>query len=249
MQLGEQGGKLYRGIVDAIRADIASGTYPPGARLPAERDLTERFGVSRPTIREAMIALEMLGLVEARKGSGVFVLESNAAASTESELDIGAFEIIEARRLLEGEVAAVAATEIDEAHLAELRLLMEQMADADSAAAEVADRRFHICIAEATGNAVIIAAVTDFWDMRFRSPLAREVLRKAGSLGTESRLAEHGRILRALEARSPVEARAAMRDHLNRVITHLLDVTETEAVERARAETAQRRRALARRAV
>lgn len=251
MTVGEQGGKLYRGIVDAIRADIANGIYVPGSRLPAERDLTERFGVSRPTIREAMIALEMLGLVEARKGSGVFVLDSSVAASApgESELDIGAFEIIEARRLLEGEVAAVAATEIDEEHLAELRQLMEQMADADSAAAEVADRRFHICIAEATGNAVIIAAVTDFWDMRFRSPLAREVLRKAGSLGTQSRLDEHGRILRALEERSPVDARAAMRDHLNRVITHLLDVTETEAVERARAETAQRRRALARRTV
>ncbi|WP_245843937.1 FadR/GntR family transcriptional regulator [Sphingomonas spermidinifaciens] len=250
MQTGEQGGKLYRGIVEAIRADIASGIYVPGSRLPAERDLTERFGVSRPTIREAMIALEMLGLVEARKGSGVFVLDSSvAAAAGEAELDIGAFEIIEARRLLEGEVAAVAATEIDEAHLAELRVLMAQMDDDDAAAAEAADRRFHICIAEATGNAVIIAAVTDFWDMRFRSPLAREVLRKAGSLGTQSRLDEHGRILRALEARSPVEARAAMRDHLNRVITHLLDVTETEAVERARAETAQRRRALARRAV
>ncbi len=251
MTTGEQGGKLYRGIVDAIRADIASGIYVPGSRLPAERDLTERFGVSRPTIREAMIALEMLGLVEARKGSGVFVLDSSVAASApgESELDIGAFEIIEARRLLEGEVAAVAATEINDAHLAELRLLMEQMADADSAAAEVADRRFHICIAEATGNAVIIAAVTDFWDMRFRSPLAKEVLRKAGSLGTQGRLDEHGRILRALETRNPVEARAAMRDHLNRVITHLLDVTETEAVERARAETAQRRRALARRTV
>ena len=249
MAAGEHGGKLYRRIVDTIMADIAAGTYPVGSRLPAERDLTERFGVSRPTIREAMIALEMQGLVEARKGSGVFVLASTAAAGTDTELDIGAFEITEARRLLEGEVAAVAATEIDEEQLDELRSLFEQMAKDDVAEAEAADRRFHIAIAEATGNAVIIAAVTDFWDMRFRSPLAREVLRKAGSLGTESRLAEHGRILRALEQRSPVEARNAMRDHLNRLITHLLDVTETEAVERARAESARRRRALARRTV
>jgi DNA-binding FadR family transcriptional regulator len=249
MQSGEAGGKLYRRIVDAIIADIVGGVYPVGTRLPAERDLTERFGVSRPTIREAMIALEMQGLVEARKGSGVFVLAQSAPAGTDAELDIGAFEITEARRLLEGEVAAVAATEIDAEHLAELRDLLGQMADDDVKVAEAADRRFHIAIAEATGNAVIIAAVTDFWDMRFRSPLAREVLRKAGSLGTENRLAEHGRILHALEARSPVDARNAMRDHLNRLIAHLLDVTETEAVERARAETDQRRRALARRAV
>ncbi len=248
MRTTESGGKLYRTIVQAIIADISSGLYPVGSRLPAERDLTERFKVSRPTVREAMIALEMQGLVEARKGAGVFVLASSTT-DADRELDIGAFEITEARRLLEGEVAAVAATEIDEAQLAELRDLLAEMDQEDTSAAEDADRRFHIAIAEATGNAVIIAAVSDFWDMRFRSPLAREVLVKAGSLGTESRMAEHGRILRALEARSPVDARNAMRDHLARVIDHLLDVTETEAVERARAEANQRRRALARRSV
>jgi GntR family transcriptional repressor for pyruvate dehydrogenase complex len=248
MRKTESGGKLYRKIVDAIMADIAAGLFPVGSRLPAERDLTERFKVSRPTVREAMIALEMQGMVEARKGSGVFVL-ATGTADADRELDIGAFEITEARRLLEGEVAAVAATEIDAAQLAELRTLLAQMQQPDNSAAEDADRRFHIAIAEATGNAVIIAAVTDFWDMRFRSPLAREVLLKAGSLGTESRMAEHGRILSALEARSPVDARNAMRDHLARVIDHLLDVTETEAVERARAEATQRRHALARRSV
>ncbi|PZQ59288.1 MAG: GntR family transcriptional regulator [Sphingomonas taxi] len=248
MRKTESGGKLYRRIVDAIMADIAAGQYPVGSRLPPERDLTERFKVSRPTVREAMIALEMQGMVEARKGSGVFVL-ATGPAEADRELDIGAFEITEARRLLEGEVAAVAATEIDAAQLAELRTLLAQMEQSDMAAAEDADRRFHIAIAEATGNAVIIAAVADFWDMRFRSPLAREVLLKAGSLGTESRMAEHGRILSALEARSPVDARNAMRDHLTRVIDHLLDVTETEAVERARAEAEQRRHALARRSV
>lgn len=248
MSAEERGGKLYRKIVQAIMNDIANGVFPVGTRLPAERDLTERFEVSRPTIREAMIALEMQGLVEARKGSGVFVLTSSTT-SEDRELDIGAFEITEARRLLEGEVAAVAATEIDETQLDELRSLLTQMEQEDTAAAEEADRRFHIAIAESTGNAVIISAVTDFWDMRFRSPLAREVLAKAGSLGVDSRLSEHGRILKALEARSPIDARNAMRDHLSRVIDHLLDVTETEAVERARAETAQRRRSLARRKV
>ena len=107
----------------AIVADITAGVFPIGSRLPAERDLTERFGVSRPTVREAMIALEMQGLVEARKGSGVFVLASTSGEIDE-ELDIGAFEITEARRLVEGEVAAVAATEIDETQLEALRALV-----------------------------------------------------------------------------------------------------------------------------
>ncbi len=244
----QAGGKLYRKVLDVIVAEIASGRYPVGTRLPAERDLTERFGVSRPTIREAMIALELQGLVEARKGSGVFV-RAVATVGIADELDIGAFEIIEARRLLEGEVAAVAATEITDEHLGDLALLLKEMAQEEAVRAEAADRQFHIVIAEATGNDVIIGAVTDFWDMRERSPLARETLAKAGSLGVENRLAEHGRILNALQARAPDEARLAMRDHLNRVIEHLLAVTETEALERAREETQQRRRALARRSV
>jgi GntR family transcriptional repressor for pyruvate dehydrogenase complex len=246
--MSERTGKLYRTVLAAITEDIASGRYPVGTRLPAERDLTERFAVSRPTVREAMIALELQGLVEARKGSGVFV-RATAASGAAEELDIGAFEMIEARRLLEGEVAAVAATEITEAHLAELRQLLDQMRQDDTVAAETADRRFHIVIAEATENEVIVQTVTDYWDMRERSPLAREMLAKAGSLGVESRLAEHGRILEALEARSPEAARAAMREHLSRLIEHLLTVTETEAVERAREETSRRRNALARRAV
>src|SRR6187549_2254858 len=98
MQTAEGGGKLYRRIVQAIIADIANGVFAVGSRLPAERDLTERFQVSRPTIREAMIALEMKGMVEARKGSGVFVLASSTV-DADQELDIGAFEITEARRL------------------------------------------------------------------------------------------------------------------------------------------------------
>lgn len=246
--MSEKTGKLYRKVLAAITDDIASGRYPVGTRLPAERDLTERFAVSRPTVREAMIALELQGLVEARKGSGVFVRATSASSGAE-ELDIGAFEMIEARRLLEGEVAAVAATGITEDHLAELRDLLEQMAQEDSGAAEAADRRFHIVIAEATENEVIVKTVTDYWDMRERSPLAREMLFKAGSLGVDERLKEHGRILEALEARSPEAARTAMRQHLNRVIEHLLTVTETEAVERAREEASRRRSALARRSV
>ncbi|MDH7639158.1 FadR/GntR family transcriptional regulator [Sphingomonas oryzagri] len=246
--MSDKGGKLYRRVYDAIAGDIAAGCYRIGSRLPAERDLTERFGVSRPTIREAMIALELQGLVEARKGAGVFVLATNTAKQAD-ELDIGAFEIIEARRLLEGEVAAVAAMEISDEQIAELRALLAQMDQTDEAAAEAADRRFHILIAESTGNSVIAGTVTEFWDMRHRSPLARETLMKAGSLGVDERLAEHGHILAALEARAPDAARIAMRDHLNRVIDHLLTVTETEAVERARAEVSQRRKALARRAV
>lgn len=246
-RVSEKGGKLYRRVLDALAAEIGSGAHRIGTRLPAERDLAERFGVSRPTVREAMIALELQGLVEVRKGAGVFVRGTSVRGSADA-LDIGAFEMIEARRLLEGEVAAMAALEIRDDQLAELRELLTLMGQGDVVAAEAADRQFHILIGEASGNAVLAATVTEYWDMRERSPLAREMLSKAGSLGVANRLEEHGRILDALASRSPAEARLAMRDHLNRLIEHLLTVTETEAVERARNEVSQRRQDLARRA-
>src|SRR5258708_26525109 len=91
--------KLYRQVADAIRASIQSGDYKPGSRLPSERDLAASFKVSRPPIREAMIALEIHGLVEARQGSGIYVTDPPPAQIGADDLDIGAFELTEARRL------------------------------------------------------------------------------------------------------------------------------------------------------
>src|ERR1700735_3182305 len=102
--------KLYRQVADSIMASIKSGDFKPGARLPSERDLAASFKVSRPTIREAMIALEIRGLVESRHGSGIYVTDHPPAQIGADDLDIGAFELTEARRLFEGEAAALAAT-------------------------------------------------------------------------------------------------------------------------------------------
>ena len=79
--------KLYRAIIEALRADIAAGSYRPGDRLPPERELVERFDVSRLTVREAIIGMEILGLVEARRGSGVYVSHPSGAALSSAELD------------------------------------------------------------------------------------------------------------------------------------------------------------------
>src|SRR3546814_7122682 len=85
--------KLYQAIIGALQADIASGRYAPGDRLPPERALVERFEVSRLTVREAMIGMEILGLVEARRGSGVYVTGRPSGGLHASELDIGAYEL------------------------------------------------------------------------------------------------------------------------------------------------------------
>jgi GntR family transcriptional repressor for pyruvate dehydrogenase complex len=237
-------GKLYRRLADSIASEIESGKYALGERLPTERELAERFGVSRPTLREALIALEMLGMIEARHGLGIYVTRTQMPLTSATyDIEIGAFELIEARRLFEGEAAALAATSINDEQIAELERLMVLMADEDELQGEVADREFHMVIARATGNGAIIATVENLWDLRNRSPLARNILSRARGSGLQPRIIEHTAVLQALKARDPAAARQAMRDHLERVIDHLLRATETEAMEKAKREsTAQRNR-------
>lgn len=241
-------GKLYRRLADAIAAEIEAGKYAVGERLPTERELAEQYGVSRPTLREALIALEMLGMIEARHGLGIYVTRASVPMAASSyDFEIGAFELIEARRLFEGEAAALAAATIDDEQLAELDRLLGLMADENELKGEDADKEFHMVIARATGNGAIIATVENLWELRNRSPLARNILTRARGAGLEPRIKEHRRIVDALKAHDPVGARQAMRDHLERVIEHLLHATETEALERAQLESKARRSQIAKR--
>jgi len=241
--------KLYRRIADTVAEAIEAGQYRLGDRLPTERELAEQFGVSRPTLREAMIALEMLGMIEARHGLGIYVTGNvrPVVPSAEIDVDVGAFELIEARRLFEGEAAALAATSITDDQLQQLEVLMVRMHEEEEVAGEDADREFHMIIARATGNGAIMATIENLWDWRNRSPLARNILTRARGMGLEPRINEHRRVYEALKARDPHAARQAMRDHLERVIDHLLHATETEAVQKAKQETSARRNAIAKR--
>jgi len=241
--------KLYQKVAGAIAAAIDQGRYPVGTRLPGERDLAEEFAVSRPTVREAMIALEIRGLVEARHGSGLYVIATSAELASPAELDVGAFELVEARILFEGEAAAIAATVIDEAALAELDETLAVMAAVDPGGPEAmeADRRFHLRIAEATGNTVIGAVVEMLWNLRDRAPLSAHMFAEARREGVHPRVDEHRLIVDALRAQDPALARKTMRDHLGRVIEDLLSATEVEVMRRARSEIQSQRGMLAKR--
>ena len=106
--------RLYRQIADQLRTLIHAGEFAVGARLPPERDLAAQLGVSRPSVREALIALEVEGLVEVRMGSGIYVLAREAAASAPRvDTAYGPFEIIRARLVVECELAALAARQMD----------------------------------------------------------------------------------------------------------------------------------------
>jgi GntR family transcriptional regulator, hexuronate regulon transcriptional repressor len=241
--------KLYRQVADSIMASIKGGDHKPGSRLPSERDLAVAYKVSRPTVREAMIALEIRGLVEARHGSGIYVTEHPPAQIGADDLDIGAFELTEARRLFEGEAAALAATTITDEQVAELETIIADMIKENNRkqTGEMADRRFHVAIARATRNTAITTVIENLWDIRYKSPLCRHMLERARSMGVQPRIGEHRRILAALRKHDPKAARAAMRDHLGRVIDGLLVATESEAVDSARKKAVSKRHEYTRR--
>lgn len=233
--------KLYRRVIDGVLGQLAAGEFPIGSRLPTERELAERHAVSRATVREAMVALEMMGIIEVRKGSGIYVAALQMPGERAEALDVGAFELLEARRGIEAEIAAMAALRIDEECLSELEALLVTMTDPALEVSERADRDFHFAVAAATGNSALVAVVTELWSMRERCELARTIHQRARGGGELLRVEEHRAILNALRAGDADAARTAMRAHLDAVLEHLLSKTESEEIEALRRRNAGRR--------
>jgi len=237
--------KLYQQIARTIAASIEDGQYAPGDRLPSERELADDFGVSRPTIRDAMIALEFQGLVEARQGSGVYVKAAPQIAQDAVERDVSALELAEARRLFEGEACALAAAIISEEHVGRLDNLVADMARAVAPEEiERHEQEFHLTIARATGNAAIIATLEDLWTLRQESRGCAAALRRARTNSRGDFLGEHRRIAAALRTRDPKATRQAMHAHLAQVIDDLLGLAESDALEQTREKMAEQRRML-----
>ena len=206
-----------------------------GSRLPAERELAAQFDVSRPTIREAMIALEVQGLVEVRIGAGAFVLRLPGKGDVPG-FNISAFELTEARLLFESEAAALAAAQITDIEIAEIEALVREIARENLApgGTDKADRMFHRAIAAATRNQAVIETIENLWSLRYTSPEAALLHEKARTANIKPVVDEHSAILDALRARDPGAARSAMRAHLSAVLDSLLFATEEKAVQEAR---------------
>lgn len=233
-----QGARLYQQVAEQLAAAIAAGDYPPGTRLPAERKLAERFEVSRPTIREAIIALEIAGCVEVKGGSGVYVVDADAGSFTATDSDIGPFEILQARIMFEGEAAGLAARQMNDEEIAELEQILQEMIaeNATEAKAEVADEKFHLHVARGTHNDAVVSVCEHLWQLRNNSSISARILEKVRQAGSKPRIEEHRKIMNAIKNRDAEGARNAMRDHLQRVVQQLLDATEAEALEAARRE-------------
>jgi GntR family transcriptional regulator, hexuronate regulon transcriptional repressor len=235
--------RLYQELVRQLMSELASGKYPVGKRLPAERELAAEYQVSRPTVREAIIALEVQNLVEVRIGSGAYV-KRVPGRDDHPGFDISGFELTEARLLFEGEAASLAATQITEDELAELEALVERIAleNLEKAGAESADRDFHLTIARATRNTAVYRTVEGLWELRRTSPACAQLHALARTANITPAVDEHRAILDALRARDPAAARSAMRTHLSAVLDSLLFATEEQAIEDARRAVAVQRR-------
>jgi DNA-binding FadR family transcriptional regulator len=215
--------RLYRQIAEQLRTLISQGEFTVGARLPAERDLARQLGVSRPSVREALIALEVEGWVEVRTGSGVYVLDRSTRGKQAPLVQVaanewGPLELIRARRVVEGETAAMAAMQAKRKDIDAMRKAIETMTnDADRGVMPLeGDRAFHTAIVQASGNVVLVETVQTFWDSR-RGPL---FVRLGGHFETvqswRAAIHEHGAILEAIHAHDSAAARTAMHEHMDK---------------------------------
>lgn len=208
--------RLYRQIADQLRGLIQRGEFAVGTRLPPERDLALKLGVSRPSVREALIALEVEGLVEVRMGSGIYVMARDTNRRVETEH--GPLEIIRARQLIESELAAVAARSEDRTLVPDLEETLRDM-EADIAAKTLpirGDRGFHLRIAQAAENSALLAVVTQLFDERNGPLFAQLGSHFERERSWKQALGEHRAVVKAIAQRDPARAKAAMGGHLER---------------------------------
>lgn len=214
--------RLYRQISDQICRLIDSGEYKPGERLPAERILAEQLNVSRPTVREALIALEVEGRVDIRGGAGVFVLDTKGqhnaptVAGTDGMPMPGPFEVLFARDLIEPEVAALAAKNATPSQLAAISQAMGEMvccSAADPKRLEY-DRNFHFAMADASGNTALVLAIQALWAPREQIVYIRLEDHFHNEQVWQRSILEHREILEAVKRKDAKMARTAMHRHL-----------------------------------
>src|SRR5579863_6138479 len=214
--------RLYEQIVQQIEESVLNGSLKPGDQLPAERELAQRLGVSRTAVREAVKALREKGLVEAYSGRGTFITDGTTHAARQSfDLMVkigqqeGSSHLAELRLILEPGIAAVAADRIEEEHLAALKeaVAVMDLAQKDPEAYIEADLDFHLALAEAAANPLILSLIDSIVGLLREQRL--KIFKVEG--GPERGQVHHKRIMEAMERRDPEMARAAMAAHLEQV--------------------------------
>lgn len=210
--------RLYRQVADQMRSLIERGELVAGSRLPAERELAQKLGVSRPTIREALIVLEVEGFIDIRMGSGIYVNSRKPVLADLPPEDFeGPFELLRARAVVECAVAEEAARLARPEHIQVLDDNLAQMAAAlnDRRRALALDRDFHVIVSGIIANATLSRFVGSIHDMRMTPYFEKLASYFENTETWRAAMEEHRAIRNAIASSDPAAARDAMRAHLN----------------------------------
>lgn len=219
--------RLYRTVVDEINTLIESGRYPPGSRLPPERELAERFKVSRLTVREAVIALEVLDKVRVKTGSGVYVIEPDKIFTTKNSTEPSILELNQALAIIEGEAAAIAAASKD----TKVLKLLEAFAKTATESPE-SDEKFHTAIVESINNSSLMTAYYSLWKTQNGSPKNKNMLARALNANTKQFEQQYRNIAKAIGAGNSKAARDEVHSHFSLKIESMLQIDEADEIEK-----------------
>lgn len=225
--------RLYQQLASTLKQRIESGIYPVGEKLPAERLIADEMSVSRTVVREAIIMLEVEGYVEVRKGSGIHVIANQQknliVTNSAFEFDaVGPFELLQARQLIECNIAEFAATQVTKQNIVQLMEIQENALQEDRFRDSKWDLKFHVQIAMATQNTVMITIVEKMWSQRVQNPYWRKLHEHIDDKSMESWCEDHDLILKALMRKDPHGAKLAMWQHLENTKQMLFDATTNE---------------------
>lgn len=231
--------RSYARVSAMLKERIASGEFEIGARLPPERELTIFYEVSRSTIREAIIALETEKVVSVRPGSGVYVISKRSRLGMKYEIDIDILEILQARRSMEPEACALAASRIDIGGLEKLANNIMDIKKAhsnnDIIEFEYCDRQFHLTIAEATGNAAVRVVIDTLFDVRSFESQNGALIGKLWTLSGARDFENYHTIVESLKCADQYNARIEMQNYHTIIISSVLDDMELKEIEHIRA--------------
>ncbi|GAW91310.1 FadR/GntR family transcriptional regulator [Calderihabitans maritimus] len=229
--------RIYEEIVSQIKELIIDGSLNPGDKLLSERELADALKVSRTSVREALSALEIAGLVEIRPGEGTFIRHTDLDSVIEPlalmfllERD-KVRELLEVRKALEVEAIGLAAERADEEDFVKIERALEEMKEAlktgDNGAK--ADLKFHYAVVEASKNSLLVRLMNTVYDTMNQTLRTTRELWLSHTKGTPERLfQEHQEMFQAMKARDRMKARRVMYEHLKKVEEELIKI-EKEA--------------------
>ena len=222
--------RLYQQLAAELKQRIEGGVYPVGDKLPAERFIAEEMDVSRTVVREAIIMLEVEGYVEVRKGSGIHVISNQPKSLILPDTAIefasaGPFELLQARQLIESNVAEFAATQVTKQDIVALMEIQERARQEDRFRDSEWDLKFHVQVALATQNSAMATIVEKMWSQRIHNPYWQKLHEHIDDKSIESWCEDHDKILKALSRKDPYGAKIAMWQHLENTKQMLFHAT------------------------